>query len=187
MDGWRLQAIKIYSPVYILLYFDFNMKFKLIMDFNMIYIGANKFGGMMKKIWLSVLMGMMVLMLNGGAFAAETWVYRPYYKAYSTDSTYRDLDDLEHQYAYSWAIDTAAGNDPDPDFYDSTLTFSASLTFVNIKNHDNKENYIHVNVLDNSVIDPEGLNNVVRFSDNAADNDFSNYFIMLTRDDCVTS
>ncbi len=132
----------------------------------------------MKKFYLSVLTGMMVLFLSGGAFAAETkWEYIPTYINSADDGNSSDLHDLEHQYAYTWYINTAAGIDPDPNFNDPTLSFSASLTFTEIKNWNNLYNVIHVNVLNNTVVDPSGPNDVRRFSDNTNDNNFSNYFL----------
>nr|NJM02510.1 PEP-CTERM sorting domain-containing protein [Desulfobacula sp.] len=126
------------------------------MDFNMIYISANKFGGMMKKIWLSVLTGMMVLMLNGWVFAADyVYTYSP---------TPGDLYDLDHYYAYVWGINVNSI------LQNNEEIVGASLSFTAIKNHDNNANYLHVNVLNNANL------GVTSYNDGEASNGNYNYF-----------
>lgn len=126
------------------------------MDFNMIYIGADKFGGMMKKIWLSVLAGMLVLMLNGWAFAG---VY-----TYTPDPI--DLYDLEHSKAYSWKIDV---NDLLSGINNNSETITGiSLTFTNIRDWTVETNKLHVSLLDG----PYLASGVKAYTDSESSNNF---------------
>lgn len=108
----------------------------------------------MKKFLLSVLTGITVLFLNGFAISAE-YVYTP------SDP---DLGDLDHNYAYSWRIDTSNIAE------DETIT-GASLFFNNIYNWDNNYNILRVSLLDETV--PVGTSGIKIFYDNENP---SNYF-----------
>lgn len=126
------------------------------MDFNMIYIGANKFGGMMKKTWLSVLAGMLVvLMLNGLVSASEH-----YYYPSGNEFGDNDLNDLDHAKAYRWGIDL--------DLEDNETITEFSLIFDNIRNWDNAANVLYVSLLNPSYA------TVKEYTDSTPG--FSNYF-----------
>jgi len=106
----------------------------------------------MKKVFLSVLTGMMVLIMNSGVFAAETftYTYQPYYTGGENDGNSYDLGDLEHGKAYSWEIDVSAliyniNNN------NETIT-SVSLFFDNIYNWKVESNKLHVSLLDDNSI-----------------------------------
>lgn len=136
------------------------------MDFNMIYISANRFGGMMKKIWLSVLTGMMVLMLNGGVFAGE-YTYRP------TDF---DLEDLNHDYSYTWRIDVNNPFSSVGSAINLDDLYGASISFISI-NENTTNDILYVNLLSKSVVvaavpDPTNKN----FKRERDYNNSSNYF-----------
>jgi len=125
---------------------------------------------MMKKIFILVLTGVMFLLGNGVVFAGE-YTYRPEYTGggndpYATgnlnDDNY-DLGDLDHGKAYEWKIDAR-------DILNNGETIiGASLFFNDIKNHDNSNNILYVNLLN--------YNNDSNFGVNVSDDDSNgNYF-----------
>jgi hypothetical protein len=104
---------------------------------------------MMKKIWLLMLTGMLVLILNGGAFAGD--IYYP---------TPGNLNNLDHAKAYGWGIDL--------DLEDNETITEFSLIFDNIRNWDNAANVLYVSLLNPSYA------TVKEYTDSAPG--FSNYF-----------
>ncbi|MFA5905244.1 MAG: PEP-CTERM sorting domain-containing protein [Desulfobacula sp.] len=127
---------------------------------------ANKFGGMMKKVFLSVLTGMMILLLNGGVFAG-VYEYRPYYIDGSGDGYY-DLDDLDHYSAYSWKID--ARTDIATIKNNKETIIGVSLFFENIRNWDDSSNVLHVSLIDSGYAGNFGVREITN------DNQNTNYF-----------
>ena len=92
----------------------------------------------MKKIFVLLLTGIMVLVFNCIVLAGE-YTYTP------SDT---NLDNLAHKYAYSWGIDLAnpysGGNGPD--FNSETIT-GASLSFKSIRDWKKEPNVLYVSVL----------------------------------------
>lgn len=127
---------------------------------------------MMKKIFILVLTGIMFLFFSGLVLAGE-YTYRPEYTgggydSYATgnksDDNY-DLGDLDHGKAYTWKIDAR-------DILNNGETIiGASLFFNDIKNHDNSNNILYVNLLNYNSDSDFGVNVV---NDGASGNYFSN-------------
>jgi len=87
----------------------------------------------MKKICLSVLTGMMILLLNGGAFAG----------GYSSTTNY--LNNIDHGSAYTWGINFAGLSDA---FSNGEEIIEANLIFNDIRNWTNETSKLYVSILD---------------------------------------
>ena len=118
---------------------------------------------MMKRLFLSVLTGMMVLFLSGGAFAGE-YTYRP------TDS---DLDDLNHDYAYTWRIDLSSkGLNITSEKIDKATLYFYSIS----ENSGDRNDILHVNLIAGDTVPNPGLSDNVEKLWDGGDSEYDNYF-----------